>query len=271
MPIVGEPRPGESFAEFFGSELRRVRNDERNMTQEELGHAIHYTGAQVGMVELAKRLPSRQFAEECDRILQTSGYFVRLWPFLNPATLPSWFRGYVELEATARKIQTFECQNVPGLLQTEDYARAVLSAGRPDDIDERVSARIGRQRILTSPTAPLLWAVLDEAILHRPVGGPAVMREQLKKLMASTATRRIVLQVLPFHGGEHACMNGALSIITPAEGTDVVYVEDANAGRLFDRPDEVEEYQLRYDLIRAAALSPQESAGMIETLMEEAR
>ncbi|HTJ71617.1 MAG TPA: helix-turn-helix transcriptional regulator [Actinospica sp.] len=269
MSASGEAEPGDSFAAFFGSELRRIRSEQRNMTQEDLGNAIHYTGAQVGMVELAKRTPSRQFAEECDRALQTDGYFARLWPFLNPVTLPSWFRGYVELEAAARRIQTFECQNVPGLLQTEGYARAVLSAGRPEDIEERVAARISRQRILAEPTAPLLWAVVDEAVLHRPVGGPDVMREQLKRLVDATTTRQIVLQVLPFRAGAHACMNGALSIVTPAEGPDVVYVEDAQAGRLFDRPDQVEKYQLRYDLVRAAALSPDESVTMIEALMEE--
>ena len=114
MSASGEAEPGDSFAAFFGSELRRIRSEQRNMTQEELGNAIHYTGAQVGMVELAKRTPSRQFAEECDRALQTDGYFARLWPFLNPVTLPSWFRGYVELEAAARRIQTSSARTCQG-------------------------------------------------------------------------------------------------------------------------------------------------------------
>lgn len=268
MVQARELDPGSSVLAFFGSELRRYRTA-ADLSQDRLGQIINYTGALVGLVETAKRTPSRDFAERCDAALNTEGALSRLWPLVNRGNFPSWFRGFVELEATATTIHAFEVQVVPGLLQTADYARAILSAGRPEDVEERVAARLERQRILSNPTPPLLWAVLDEAVLRRPVGGREVMQEQLKRLAELATARRIVLQVLPYEAGEHACMDGAMTVLSFAEGPDVVYLEGPGSGQLIDRPEEVEQCQLRYDLVRAAALSPAASVKMIRAAMEE--
>jgi transcriptional regulator with XRE-family HTH domain len=260
--------PASSVLAYFGSELRRYRGA-AGLSQERLGEIVNYTGALIGMIETAKRTPTRDFAERCDAALNTDGALIRLWPLVNRGVFPSWFRGFVELEATATSILSFSVQVVPGLLQTESYARAVLLAGRHPTVDDLVAARLDRQRILSRPKPPLLWVVLDEAVLRRRVGGPVVMREQLKRLVDSASSPRIVLQVLPFDVGAHAGTDGSLTILSFDEGSDAGYVEGIGSGQLMTGPEEVDRCRLVYDLVRAAALSPEASAEMISATMEE--
>ncbi|MBS2966571.1 helix-turn-helix domain-containing protein [Actinocrinis puniceicyclus] len=259
--------PSSSVLAYFGSELRRYRIA-AGLSQERLGEIVNYTGALVGLIETAKRTPSREFAELCDAALGTEGALSRLWPLVNRGSFPSWFRGYVELEAAATSIQWFEPQNVPGLLQTEDYARALIQACWSDSVEQQVSARMERQRVLDDPTSPVLWTILDEAVLHRPVGGREIMRGQLRRLADLMRAQRIVLQVLPFEAGAHACSDGAMIMLGFSEGPDVVYIEGYGSGQLVNLPEEVKRCRLRYDLARAAALSPEASAAKIEALME---
>ena len=268
MTQARELDPSASVLAYFGSELRRLRVA-ANMTQGQLGDAINYTGALVGLIETAKRTPAREFAELCDEVLNAEGALIRLWPLVNQRLFPSWFRGYVELEAAATSIQSFVVQVVPGLLQTEGYARAMLRAGRHASIDELVAARLDRQRILTQPQSPLYWVVLDEGVLRRRIGGSDVMREQLKRLVEVAASPRIVVQVLTYEAGAHAGLDGPLTILSFDEGTDAVYIEGIGNGQLMTRPEEVERCHLIYDLVRAAALSPEASADMIAATLEE--
>jgi transcriptional regulator with XRE-family HTH domain len=257
-----------SVPAYFGAELRRYRKA-AELTQEELGEQINYTGAMISMVEAAKRTPSRQFAEDCDRVLSTGGALTRIWPLVNQERYPSWFRGYVELEATATGIYAFEPQNVPGLLQTADYARALLCACWSEDVEQRIAARLERQQILDDSPAPLVWAILDESVLRRPIGGREVLRQQLNRLAELGASRRIVLQVLPFSAGAHACSDGAMTTLSFSEGPDVVYIEGPGTGQLISHPEGVENCRLRFDLAKAAALSPEASVEMIKATMEE--
>jgi transcriptional regulator with XRE-family HTH domain len=260
--------PSSSVLAYFGCELRRYRSA-AGLSQERLGEIVNYTGALVGIIETAKRTPTRDFAERCDAALNTEGALIRLWPLVNRGVFPSWFRGFVELEATATSILSLSMQLVPGLLQTEGYARAVMLAGRHSNIDELVDARLDRQRILSRPHPPLLWVVLDEAVLRRRVGSPTVMREQLKRLLEVASSARIVVQVLPFNAGAHAGMDGPLTILSFDEGSDAVYVEGIGSGQLMTRSEDVDRCRLVYDLVRATALSPEASAGMIAAVMEE--
>jgi len=260
--------PENSFAALFGTELARLRVA-ANMSQPELGQKINYSGGHVSMVEIAKRLPSQDFTERCDETLNTGGLLGRLWPFVNRNVFPTWFHSYVELEAEATKIQTFECQNVPGLLQTEGYARALLEACWTYQLEERVAARLSRQVILTGSSAPLMWVLIDEAVIRRPIGGPDTMREQLKHLADMATARRIVLQVIPYSVGAHACTDGAMALLSFNKGPDTVYTERPGSGQLIDHADEVARCQLRYDLTRAAALSPDASVRLIAEAMEE--
>lgn len=173
--------PSASVAAYFGAELRRYRVA-ADLTQERLGEVINYTGALIGLVETAKRTPTREFAERCDVALGTDGALIRLWPLLRRATFPAFVRQFVELEATATQVRSFECQLVPGLLQTPDYARAVLavrgSHPTADVLDEAVSARISRQALLTGSPAPTCWFVLDEA--DGPTTGCLIVRASSK-------------------------------------------------------------------------------------------
>ncbi|MGH3345083.1 MAG: helix-turn-helix domain-containing protein [Carbonactinosporaceae bacterium] len=263
---------GTSVLGYFAAELRRHRTAV-GLTQDQLGEAVSYSGALVGMVETARRAPGRDFAARCDEVLETGGALSRIWPLITRESYPEWFRPFVELEAEATSILTYEVQVVPGLLQTEPYVRAVLRAGPPGDTDEEiernVAARLERQAVLSREAPPLLWVVLDEAVLRRPVGGSDVMRGQLDHLLDAARSRHVVLQVLPFAAGEHAAMNGAMTLLGFREADDVVYVEDPGSGHVVTRPEQVAACALSYDLLRATALSPAASAGLIAARIGE--
>jgi transcriptional regulator with XRE-family HTH domain len=260
--------PTSSVLAFFGSELRRHRTA-AGLSQERLGEIVNYTGSLVGQVETARRSPSRDLAERLDSALGTDGALTRLWPLVNRDSHPVWFRGYVQLEKSATRIRSFQPQVVHGLLQTPGYAGALLATLRPDDLADRVAARLERQRILDREKPPRLWVTLDEAVLRRVVGGPAIQREQLAHLVRMAARSRIVLQVLPFSAGAHPGVDGALTLLSFADEQDVAYCEGYGSSQLIESSPDVEECDFRYDLVRAAALSPDASVDMIVTVMEE--
>jgi len=162
--------------------------------------------------------------------------------------LHSWFQNYLDLEQSAELIRTYEIQFVPGLLQTEAYASAVIRLGhstaKPDEIARRATLRMTRQQLLSRPGSPRLWAVLDEAVLHRAIGGPGVMREQIESLLEACTHQHIRLQVIPFHSGGHAATGGAFSILRfPHQDLpDVVYIEHLTGALYLDKPEDVDEY-----------------------------
>jgi hypothetical protein len=162
--------------------------------------------------------------------------------------LSTWFQSYLDLEAAAELIRTYEVQFVPGLLQTEEYARAVILIRYSDadagEIERRVRLRLARQRILTRSTPPRFWAVVDEAVLRRPIGGPAVMRAQIEALIEATKLPRVNLQVIPFAVGGHAAAGGAFTILRFGDEDlpDVVYLEQLVGGSYVDKHEDVDEY-----------------------------
>ena len=273
MPQARELDPSLSALAFFGSELRRFRTA-ANLTQDGLGQIIRYTGALVGLVETAKRTPTQDFAERCDDALHTEGALSRLWPLVNRGSFPSWFRGFVELEAAATEIRSFQNHLIPGLLQTEEYIRAVLRL-RPSrysaaQVDDLIAARLSRQALLTQPLPPLCWFILDEAVLRRPVGSTTVMRMQFARLLELVDSPHTFVQVVPFSAGAYPGLDGALTMLSFAEGPDVAYMEGhANSALLIQSVEQVTECNLGFDLIRAVALSPHLSADMIKTALEE--
>ncbi len=210
------------------------------LTQEELAQQVFCSGALVSMIETGKRAPNKDFTRRCDEVLATGGALMRLWPLLTREAYPSWFRPFVEMEAAATVIHEFEVQAVPGLLQTEDYARTVIDASwppnDPEETERQLAARLERQEILKRRTPPLLWVVLDEGVLRRTVGGPDVMRAQLTHLIDMSAHLHIRLQVLPFDCGVHAAMDGAFEILEMAQSEYVVYIEGPSTGQLVIKP-----------------------------------
>jgi hypothetical protein len=178
---------------------------------------------------------------------------------------------FVGLESDASFLHTHQGLLVPGLLQTEAYTRAVIRAIRPDsaeaDVELRVRGRVNRQKLITEePNPPEYWAVLDEAVLLRTVGGPEVMREQLKKLVELAALPNVTLQVVPFSAGAHAGMEAPFLILGFPEQADpdVVYVENTTSGVYLEQPEDVHRYTLMFDHLRAAALKPDDTVDLVD-------
>jgi hypothetical protein len=179
----------------------------------------------------------------------------------------------VEIEREAVSLRWFEPLLIPGLLQTEEYARAVLAAAHPaspeDEVEGLVSARMDRQAILDQAEPPLLWVILDEGVLTRPVGGPVVMRDQIERLVKAARRPRIVLQVVPGGVGAHAGLAGQFAIASFDGPPDVVYLDNALAGQVVERPGDVARVALLYDILKAEALSPRASIELARKAIEQ--
>jgi transcriptional regulator with XRE-family HTH domain len=190
--------------------------------------------------------------------------------------LPRWFESYIGLETAASVIRSYELQFVPGLLQTEEYARAVISISNAhasaEEIAHRVSLRMRRQELLTRPGAPEMWAVLDEAALRRSPGGPEVMRAQLEHLLQVTELPNVTLQIVLFDTGPHAAAGGPFSILRFPEPDlpDVVYLEQLNSAVYLDQPDDVTSYQTIMDQLCVQAETSTASKTMIRALLRHA-
>jgi hypothetical protein len=260
--------PSASPLDYYGSELRR-RREECDLKQGQLGAIVFCTGSLIGQIETTKKVPTREFSERVDVALGTDGTFSRLIGLVLRSQLPNWFQPYAEMEATATYVSTYQSQLVYGLLQTEEYARAVLATGMPNDIEGLVAARMERQRILERERPPLAWAVLDEAVLHRPIGGREVMRNQLAHLLDFTDQRWMRIQVLPFEVGEHASLAGSFNHLRFVNDPDIVYTEDVISGHMTANPDTIREAALRYAHLQAAALSIEDSTALIARVMKE--
>lgn len=260
--------PSASPLDYYGWELRRLR-EAAGLNQAQLGEIIFCTGSLIGQIETTKKLPTRDFSERVDAALGTDGTFSRLMGLVLRSQLPTWFQPYAEMEAKAAYISTYQAQLVYGLLQTEGYARAVLATGMPDDLDGLLAARMERQRILERERPPLAWAVLDEAVLHRPIGGDEVMRNQLARLLDFATHRWMRIQVLPFAAGEHTSLDGSFNLLRFDDDPDIIYTEDLISGHMTASPDTIREASLRYAHLQAAALSVEDSAALIARVMEE--
>ncbi|MFE9923902.1 Scr1 family TA system antitoxin-like transcriptional regulator [Streptomyces sp. NPDC005774] len=260
--------PSASPLDYYGWELRRQR-EAHGLKQGQLGEIIFCTGSLICQIETTKKIPTRDFSERVDAALGTDGTFSRLIGLVLRSQLPSWFQPHAEMEARATYLSTYQAQLVYGLLQTREYARAVLATGMPDDLDGLAAARMERQRILEREQPPLTWAVLDEAVLLRPIGGHEVMRRQLAHLLDLTRHRWVHVQVLPNAAGEHASLAGSFTTMRFNDDPDVVYTEDLISGHMTANPETLREASLRYARLQAAALSVEDSAALIARVMEE--
>ncbi|MFJ4014123.1 helix-turn-helix domain-containing protein [Streptomyces sp. NPDC090026] len=268
MANVQSLDPSASPLDYYGWELRRLR-EAQGLRQGQLGEIVFCTGSLIGQIETTKKVPTREFSERVDAALGTDGVFSRLIGLVLRSQLPSWFQPYAEMEAKAAYISTYQAQLVYGLLQTEAYARAVLATGEPDGLDGLVAARMERQRILEREQPPLALVVLDEAVLHRPIGGRAVMRAQLERLLELGGHRWMQIQVLPNKVGEHPGLAGAFNMLRFDAHPDVFYTEDMMSGHMTADPQVFREASLHYARMQALALSARDSKALIERVMEE--
>jgi transcriptional regulator with XRE-family HTH domain len=260
--------PSMSPLDYYGSELRRLREAAR-LSQKQLGEILSYTGSLIGQIETARKCPTPEFTERADAALGAGGSLIRLLDLVLKSALPPWFQAYADAESNATHIYTYQAQLVHGLLQTEAYARAVLGVLRQESLDDRVTARLARQKILRRENPPLMWAVLDEAVLYRPMGGPEVMRHQLAHLLASRDQEWVNLQILPFAAGAHAGLPGSFNVLRLPNEPDIAYTEDYETSHATVNPPDVKARSLRYDHLQAAALSVEDSAELIAQVMEE--
>ncbi|WP_431996075.1 helix-turn-helix domain-containing protein [Streptomyces fungicidicus] len=261
--------------EFFGAELKRRREDAR-FTQVELGTRVFVSGGYIGQFEQAIRKPQLDVAQRIDSALQTDGIFERLCKkLIDDRRYADYFAKAAELEALATNISEFAPTLVPGLLQTPAYARAVTLAMNPlapdEFIEEKVSGRVERARILKDATRPVYWVILHESVLRVPVGGPAVMAEQLEHVATLARLRTVIMQVLPYAAGAYALMNGMTVLMEFEDAPPTAYTEAVYSGNLLDDPAVVKRTHSAYDLLRAAALSPEASLALIESAAKDHR
>jgi transcriptional regulator with XRE-family HTH domain len=271
---------------LVGARLRRLRT-EADISREQAGEAIRASewkihrleNGQVGfkerdIIDLLRLYGVSDSGEVAAFLMLAREANEPGWWQQYGDLLPQWFRAYVDLESAAILIRTYQGQLVPGLLQTEDYMRAVIGGAHmgesSEEAERRVALRVARQALLTREDGPRLWAVVDEAALQRPVGGREVMRGQLERLIDATRLATVVLQILPFAVGAHPAMAGAFSILRFAdqELPDVVYVEHLTNALYLDRRDDVNRYLHVMDSISMRAAPPDKTADILHDLKE---
>ncbi|MEW1862904.1 helix-turn-helix transcriptional regulator [Streptomyces sp. NPDC088194] len=259
-------------AAYFGQEVRFAR-EQRGMTQAQLAAETGYERPYVTRVESGKLLASEQFAEACDRIFGTPGFFARLRVRVSERGHPGWFIPYVNLERDAMAMLFYAPVVVPGIFQTREYATAIFSQVHPRDdkqqTDELVEARLARRAALRQRVEqPLLWVVLHEAALRTVVGSRDVMAGQLARLLDEADSPHVTVQISPFNQG----VPGGASmfiLLTPAEGDALLYTETMQHGHVEDSASGVSAAQQQYDRLRAAAMPPRESLALIRDVMKE--
>ncbi len=257
---------------MIGEELRHAR-ERAGLTQQSLGELLFVSGSYMGQMEAGTRRILPDMAVRLDEELKTGGFFARNCEKANRSKHPEHFAEAAEAEALATTIMEYGAMLIPGLLQTPDYARAVFldyQPTAPDEvIDKLLSARVERARLFDNPTTPLLWAVLDEAALRRPVGGPAVIAANLRHIADLVRRRRAVVQVLPFAAGGHASLHGSLKLMYFEDAPPLTLIEAPATGRLLDDPATVTRHQLSYDLLRANALTPKQSLALLDSVAQD--
>jgi DNA-binding XRE family transcriptional regulator len=271
---------------LVGSRLRRLRM-EAGISREQAGEAIRASEWKIhrlenGQVGFKERdvvdLLTLYGVGDPGEVAAVVGMALEAndtgWWHQYGDVLPQWFRAYVDLEQAAVIIRAYEGQFVPGLLQTDDYARSVMGRGleeEPEDIERRVELRAARQAVLTRPDPPRLWAVIDEAALRRPVGSPEIMRAQIERLIEATRLPNVTLQVLRFRAGAHPAMVGAFSILRFADADlpDVVYLEHLTGAIYLDKREDVRQYLHVMETVSVRSTAPDATPHILTGILKD--
>ncbi|MEU4773535.1 helix-turn-helix transcriptional regulator [Micromonospora sp. NPDC023644] len=287
-PAEGGPGTGPTVLRMLlGAQLRRLR-ESSGVTREGAGWEIRASESKISRMELGRvGFKERDVADlltlygvtapaEREALLKLArdanspGWWHRYGD-----VLPNWFQSYLGLEAAAALIRSYEVQFVPGLLQTREYARAVVLLGHgraaPAEIERRVALRMQRQRLLHRENPPQLWAVVDEAALRRPIGGPRVMREQVAALIEATKSPNIRLQVIPFAAGGHAAAGGAFTILRfgDRELPDIVYIEQLTSALYLDKRDDLDYYAVAMERLCVEAEPPERTPEILGGILDD--
>ncbi|MFG2542517.1 helix-turn-helix domain-containing protein [Streptomyces sp. NPDC048594] len=271
MPGPKDLDPSTSPRALLGAELRHAR-EKAGLSQDELGGRLFVSGSFIGQLEAGTRRMQREYAALLDDALGTEDFFRRNCAASAKSKYPEHFAEAAEAESSATAIKEYASMLIPGLLQTPSYARAVCRAYQPtateEVIDQLVTARMERARMLANPTEPMLWAVIDESALRRATGGREVMAGALRHIAALMRENRVIVQVLPFDAGAHPAMQGCVKLMDFTGAPPLVYLEGVGTGRVDDDPATVGRYRFYYELLMISALSPTKSLSMIEELAQ---
>ncbi|UWE11552.1 helix-turn-helix domain-containing protein [Actinacidiphila bryophytorum] len=257
---------------MYGEELR-VRREAAGLTQLALGEAVILSPSMIAHIEAGRRKPRPEDAKRLDKALCTDGFFARFLPTLDGRRYAEHFNQAADAETRAVAICSYAVSLVPGIFQTEHYARAVFRAQYanyvPEEVDKLVVNRLARAQILRTPGGPTAWTILNENVLRAVVGGPAVMAAQLRHIAELGRSGRVFVQVIPHAAGAHATMTSMMSLMRFEDEPDAAYVEGLYTGAFVDDPAMVRAYRDAYDLAKAAGLPPEASLGMIESVAKE--
>ncbi|MEU9000878.1 helix-turn-helix transcriptional regulator [Streptomyces sp. NPDC048551] len=267
-----EDEPGQGVVTAFGRQLKLLRI-RAGLERSEFGKLVGYAAQSVASFEQGRRIPPPRFIDKADDVLDAGGVLKALKEEVARAQYPAFFRDAARLEAEAVELHVYDTHVINGLLQTEEYARAVFRMRRPlldeDVIEQRLSARLGRQEIFSRPRLPTLSFVIEESVLTRPIGGRVVMRAQLEQILLLGRRRNVEIQVMPNEREEHSALAGPFTLIETHEGRRVAYVEVQKHSRLYIDRETVREMEAQYGILRAQALTPRESLIFIEKMLGE--
>ncbi|MFD5227088.1 helix-turn-helix domain-containing protein [Streptomyces qaidamensis] len=271
---AGGAEPGASDSlRTFGAVVQALR-EHATLSREEFGTLVGYSKHTVASVEQGRRMPDRDFVERAEPILGNTGALRRAAPHLSrQAGLASWFRQWARLEATAISLYTYECRVVPGLLQTEAYARAVSldvpPLPDPEELEQRIAARMARQELLAVTRKPptAFSFIVEQAVLERWTGGEEVTREQLDRLLELIERNwNVEFQVMPTRRPSHAGLDGPMQLAETPDNRWFAYSEGQQNGRLISVPKEISLLQQRYAKLRSQALNPEDSVGLLQRM-----
>ncbi|MCW8382764.1 helix-turn-helix domain-containing protein [Streptomyces justiciae] len=268
-----EPHPSDSLR-TFGAVVQALR-EHAGLSREELAAIVQYSKHTVESVELGRRMPDESFVERAEEATGNTGALRRAARHLSRGEvgLAAWFRRWARLEREAVSLCTYECRLVPGLLQSEAYARAVFQGTIPlrtdEELEAQLAARMDRQAMMRErPKVPFSF-IVEEHVFRRRFGGAEAMRGLLDHVLERTAPRNVMLQVVPLEAGLHPCLDGPVRILETPAGQRLGYSEGQKNGRLISDPKEVSALCLRYETLRSQALNPQESRDLLERLRGE--
>ncbi|MEU1164128.1 helix-turn-helix transcriptional regulator [Streptomyces sp. NPDC005921] len=261
---------GRGVVAAFGQTMKTLRL-RAGLEREELGRRIGYSASTVTSFEQGRRIPSPRTIDKADEVLGAEGLLTVWKEQVERAQYPVFFQGMAKLEKEAIELLAYDTLMVKGLLQSEEYMRAVLAMRRPpldqETIEQRVTARLARQDIFDRQPAPLLSFVMDESVLRRPLGGKDVLRGQLEHLLLIGQKRNVEIQVMPLDCEESAGVDGPFTVVTRDDGKKFAYTEAQGASTLQTDPQQTALAAARYGIIRSQALTPRESLEFIEGLL----
>ncbi|MFC7808965.1 helix-turn-helix domain-containing protein [Streptomyces olivaceus] len=267
-----EPGAGSGILRVFGRQLKRFRV-RAGLERAVFGSTTGYSVSTIAAYEQGRRVPPPKFIDQADEVLDAGGVLQEMKEEVARAQFPAFFRDAASLEREAVELHVYEMYAVPGLLQTEEYARAVFAVRRPlldeDRIEQGLSARLARQEIFLRKPAPLVSFVLEECVLQRPLGGREVLRGQLEQVLLIGHKRNVEIQVMPVSREDHGALGGPFTLIDTPEGRRIAYAEVQGDSRLYSGQPKVRELEARYGILRAQALTPSESLAYVEKLLGE--